>query len=782
MLQYILNNNEALIDLTNGHFPSISQVKRTVLLELRKNNVKAPDHLYRLQMQDNEKYFESFVTLLVDGIKDLSGNFIEDRNSKFYIFKEQFFNWQETITLIPPSVLIASAISSKCINNKITVWKDCVLPNTKHTMLLSPHIIQLESSVKQWGGLNELHIHLNGSLEVDKVWQDYLQYPYKIKEYLEKVQKEKPLEQFSQEGFLLTSQSIFNYLCIAKSLREYFFSYLLIRNTPTDCRSKNEFDFKNKEHLLNYILDNGKENWSKLNSPFDSFFNNITINTEQYPSLECFMFVQLFNELKTNKDEVLAELLYCYLLIYGLVNRLLSHQLHQNGFEQFQKITLNELREFSEEKFDRRFKQFAGNDLNFIKFFEGRISPKKTIDKWIQALESINRSWINFKNISKTDSDIKLIVHFIKRNDDHKSDTIRYYKLRKDLFVQGHTIRGLLNLNPKYWNLLSGIDAASSEFDTPPEVFGPVFRMMRNSGFKHFTYHAGEDFYHIFSGIRAIYEAILFCNLTHGDRIGHAVALGLDPEQWGTVVGKEINMKQGEHLDDLVFLFYIIRQYKIEKFYPILNLIKSKAEYLYFNIYEFYLPIETLIAGWKLRGYCPIHLGMNGKNVEDLIIKIDQEELLCNSIKNQSSKSVIDVYKLYHDNRFRTKYNTKIPVQLDEFIKLEDIVYIQKSILEMMNNKEIVIETLPMSNVRIGFHQDFSTYHLWNWIKWKKEGIGVPPIIIGSDDTGIFATNIFNEYANIYLMLIQHHKMSHTDAIAVLDEFRQNGEVYKFVN
>lgn len=780
MLQYIFNNNEALINLTKGHFPSISQVKRTVLLELRKNNVKAPDHLYRLQMEENESYFKSFVDLFTKGITNLSNGFLEDKNGDFFVKKDAFFSWQESITMIPPSVLIAAFISTKCKNDTLDVWQNIVLPNTKHTMLLSPHIIQLENSLKEWGGLNELHIHLNGSLEVDKVWQDYLQYPHKIKEKLEKVQKDKPLEQFSQEGFLLTPQSIFDYLCIAKRLREYFFDYLSKRNDDNCCSLLKEEGFKNKQHLLSFILETSQDNWSRLNSPFDSFFDKVIIKPEQYPSLECFMFVQIFNELKTNKNEVLAELFYCYLLIYGLVNRLLSHQLHQNGFEQFQKITLNELREFSEEKFERRFKQFAGNNLNFIKFFEGRISPKKTIDKWIQTLESINRSWLRFKELSVTNSDMKLIIHFIKTNDDYKNDSIRYYNLRKNLFFQGHTIRGLLNLNPKYRNILTGIDAASSEFDAPPEVFGPVFRMMRNSGFKHFTYHAGEDFYHILSGIRAIYEAILFCNLTHGDRIGHAVALGLNPVQWRNVVGGEINMKQGEHLDDLVFLFYIIKEYKIDKFYPVLNLIKSKAEHLYFNIYELYLPIETLINGWKLRGHCPIHFGFNGDNVDDLVTKLDPEELLCSSKSKKICTSEKKVFESYHNIKFREKYNSKILVQLDEFILLEDLVIIQKAILEMMNRSEIVIETLPMSNVRIGFHQDFSTYHLWNWIKWKKEGVGVPPIIVGSDDTGIFTTNIYNEYSNIYLMLIKYHNLSHSDAMGILNEFRLNGELYKF--
>ncbi|MGL5275946.1 hypothetical protein [Myroides sp.] len=786
MIQYILNNNEALIEFINNRFPNIDQVKRTVLLELRKHNVKAPDHLYRLQMEDKKDCFKSFSDLFIKGIGGLSASFFENRNNQYFILKEEFFKWQEVITLIPPSVLIASKISQECINDKMSIWKDYILPNTYHTMLLSPHIIQLENKVNEWKGLDELHIHLNGSLEVDKVWQDYLKHPEKIKAYLEKVRVDKPLEQFSQEGFLLSPQSIFDYLCIAKSLRQYFYVYLDKRNGGKLCKNDGKDnlpfyqEFTNKDHLLSKIIAYGKENWSKYDSPFDTIIEGVEIKKEQYPSLECFMIVLLFKELQKNKDGVLAELLYFYLLIYGLINRLLSHQLHQNGFEQFQKITLNELREFSEEKFDRRFKQFAGNDLSYLRFIEGRISPKKTMEKWHSFLKAILNGWNKFQKVSKGDSDIRLIIHFIKRTDNNKNDAVRYYEVRKGLYEQGHLIRGLLNETPKYRELLSGIDAASSEFDSPPEIFGPVFRMMRNTGFKYFTYHAGEDFYHIFTGMRAIYEAILFCNLTYGDRIGHAVALGLDPVQWGNVIGKKIKMRQGEYLDDLAFLFYVIKEYKIEAFYSLLNLIKSRAEHLYFEVYDKYLPIETIVEGWKLRGVCPIHFKFNSDDVNVILVESEEESQLVKDTEKKYSESVIDVYKQYHIKKNRDNYNKKIEIQIEEFIKLDEIHIIQKALLEMMNKKEIVIETLPMSNVRIGFHQDFSTYHLWNWIKWKKEGVGVPPIIIGSDDTGIFATNIYNEYANVYLMLVQYYNLSHTEAMKVLEEFKQNGDVYRF--
>lgn len=73
-----------------------------------------------------------------------------------------------------------------------------------------------------------------------------------------------------------------------------------------------------------------------------------------------------------------------------------------------------------------------------------------------------------------------------------------------------------------------------------------------------------------------------------------------------------------------------------------------------------------------------------------------------------------------------------------------------------MHKKEIVIESLPTSDIRRGHHHGFATYHLWNWMKWEDEGESIRTIVLGTDDTGIFATNTYNEYANIYCFLTVH--------------------------
>ena len=70
-----------------------------------------------------------------------------------------------------------------------------------------------------------------------------------------------------------------------------------------------------------------------------------------------------------------------------------------------------------------------------------------------------------------------------------------------------------------------------------------------------------------------------------------------------------------------------------------------------------------------------------------------------------------------------------------------------------VKDKGIVIETMPTSNVTIGHHHSYKSYHLLTWLKWKQEGVDVPDIVLGSDETGVFPANIANEYANVLELL-----------------------------
>ena len=51
---------------------------------------------------------------------------------------------------------------------------------------------------------------------------------------------------------------------------------------------------------------------------------------------------------------------------------------------------------------------------------------------------------------------------------------------------------------------------------------------------------------------------------------------------------------------------------------------------------------------------------------------------------------------------------------------------------------------------------------------------------MGTDDAGIFATNIYNEYVNIYCNLIYVHQISRNKALEVIEKLNKNALIYRF--
>lgn len=127
---------------------------------------------------------------------------------------------------------------------------------------------------------------------------------------------------------------------------------------------------------------------------------------------------------------------------------------------------------------------------------------------------------------------------------------------------------GKLNPNfhfqPARW--FRGLDVAGDENALKIEWFAPVLRWLR-CGFKsrpdgerastgfHLSIHAGEDYAHPASGMRHIDETVRFCEMREGDRLGHALALGIAPKQWAARQG-EMMLPLDEHLDNLVWLWH----------------------------------------------------------------------------------------------------------------------------------------------------------------------------------------------------------------------------------
>ena len=151
------------------------------------------------------------------------------------------------------------------------------------------------------------------------------------------------------------------------------------------------------------------------------------------------------------------------------------------------------------------------------------------------------------------------------------------FHLRKDRstdpWLHARAVRQIfawLRDHPGYEALVVGLDAASGELDQPPSDFVPAFRLAleelagsegpyRRPLTLGLTFHVGEDFRDLLTGIRQVDLALRLLLLRPGDRLGHALALGLDPAFWYQRQGGTSVLQIGDHLLDLLWARHLLR-------------------------------------------------------------------------------------------------------------------------------------------------------------------------------------------------------------------------------
>lgn len=835
--------------------PSFKDIERRLLLLMRNEDKNVPDHYYRL----NQEFFigkegiDSLPKLLAKGLYGIANEHLEINNKRIYVKQEMQSSWQELITYIPPLILQMALLQAEkplCINSSYgeirEYRKDYILLNVRFTALPYPYIPEIKHIVDKYNGFHDLHIHLNGTTETDIVWQELLLHPQKVRRFYNKSinQNSLALEQMEQDFAPMDAMRLEQLLLSARRIRQYLFTVIFhIDDICEDSeKEKNVFDVESPSDLLSLFVNGYGEFYDGIDNPFVTYLvDNEYMGTPL--DIEGLMYVLVFSYLTAHPNDNVAMAFHFYLLILGLFNRLLVQQKHDYGFEEFNKHTVNDIRYSCEDAdYKTRFLQLHGNKGRNIAFVEGRFSPKQSefdnerliadIEKgWEKCWDDIKCILCNEQNEDccckntkcllddRCDLDkycksgdqsspkkstkipeLKLIAHFVKRKDDGGS-VIRHENLRKDIWKRAFVISLMKEHGSPYAKRIVGVDAAASEFDAPPEVFAPVYRYLRRKGFYHFTYHAGEDFCHLIGGLRRIYEAVDFLNLSCGDRIGHATAAGLSPEIWMDNVGKYIFMYQGEYLDDLVFAYNLIVQDSEETLKHKTNEIAIKIHELYYDIYRHSCSVELISEVWRLRRLCPLHVfartkenakcipvydGMEWCDVAIALHFNSDDSCGCDSgshdkdCNNEQMDERIELLRRYHCPNYRSKYNKIIKVNVTEFFNETELESLQLLVLKFLHEKDIVIETLPTSNVRIGHHHTYDSYHLWNWVRWESENKPIPPIVVGTDDAGIFATNIYNEYVNIYCNLIYVHQISRNKALEVIEKLNKNALIYRF--
>lgn len=69
-----------------------------------------------------------------------------------------------------------------------------------------------------------------------------------------------------------------------------------------------------------------------------------------------------------------------------------------------------------------------------------------------------------------------------------------------------------------------------------------------------FTYHVGEEFRHIMSGLRHVDEVLEHFKYKPADRLGHAIVLGVNVDYW-MMHHEVVTIPIQEYLDNLLWLW-----------------------------------------------------------------------------------------------------------------------------------------------------------------------------------------------------------------------------------
>jgi hypothetical protein len=131
---------------------------------------------------------------------------------------------------------------------------------------------------------------------------------------------------------------------------------------------------------------------------------------------------------------------------------------------------------------------------------------------------------------------------------------------------------------PRILRTVRGFDLCTDEAGVPVWVMAPLIRWVRDAGQQAFIHlkkrgefkippprisvHAGEDFVHLLTGLRRLDESVTYLGLEEGDRLGHALALGVDPLIWFGRAGRVV-VTYEERLFDLIWEWSCYARYGI---------------------------------------------------------------------------------------------------------------------------------------------------------------------------------------------------------------------------
>ncbi|WP_369282232.1 hypothetical protein [Oscillibacter sp. GMB15532] len=434
-----------------------------------------------------------------------------------------------------------------------------------------------------------------------------------------------------------------------------------------------------------------------------------------------------------------------------------------------------------------------------------------------------------------------LVCHLIKREQDYdpalcayhgdEAHCRQYMQLHDQYQIQLQCLtdlRSRKNAQGMYLGLdkfIVGLDVASLESAVPTWVLTDLYEQARDSrsepltchtgqSFQSlgFTIHAGEDFRHILSGLRRIYEAARGLKFHAGDRIGHGIALGLSPEAWHRA-HPTIVIPRLEALENYLWVYSVLSSktsadsaintvYLEQEIMKLARDIYGERRNLTLSMlvraYEkLYFPPETG-GQWERLQACARCLEISTYTPSNPERKVPQDarekqtsmpvntgffkESIC-KLHNSAQRelcawSVTELVWSVHCRQYAYAMNEPIHRKVTE----QDICIageMQRLVQCYLNEQGIIVEVNPSSNVVITDMETLSENQVYSI---NHAGYDFRNVLtcVNSDDPSVFNTNVTNELGYIYFGMIERgtHRES---TLQWIEKLRDTGMRASFI-
>lgn len=512
-------------------------------------------------------------------------------------------------------------------------------------------------------------------------------------------------------------------------------------------------------------------------------------------------------------------LFYAYLLIMIRLRFRMVEARNRVGFDYFQHIQRRKGYFLGDADSKEMIMRLAIHEplrrTAHLQEMEVRIAPQDTADRIRQDILELDRAQDGGRNQDR--DRYYYVLHFTKREDQElarlrnslecgrQEEFLEYRHFRYRWQVE-KIARAILHFREQYPDVacrVRGIDACSQEIGCRPEVFAPVFRTLcahscpwkepgeeRAAPRLRKTYHVGEDFLDLTDGLRAIDEAVSFLGYARGDRLGHALALCLEPSDWYGAKRMQISLPVQDYIDNTAWLYRAIQKYRIPGQERMVRFLEKEFAYYFNRVYLSNIPegelepimdaaeayyryrpeaahyhkhtchfsLDLYCRAWMLRGDHP-DLYREGYFKRPAFMLDDWDHHSVNDAfpRDRQTRYIPEcslLYYFYHYSGAVKYAGTEIisvPIS-DGYI--EALRAVQKSLQMEIARQGLSIESNPTSNARISTFRDYRKHPI---LALYNKGLfhegedlrGCPQIhvSINTDDSGVFFTSLENEYA-----------------------------------